>query len=64
MRLDHAVVRMDTLLTRVDRGEGSIGKMMNDPVLYEEMRGTLRDVRVFVNDIRENPKKYVKLSLF
>lgn len=63
-RLDSATERVDSLLARVERGEGSLGKAMEDPALYEELVTTLRETRALVADVRENPKRYVKLSLF
>ena len=63
-RIDSATARVDSLLARVDRGEGTLGKAMGDPALYEELVTTLRETRALVADVRENPKRYVKLSLF
>lgn len=63
-RLDSTTTRVDSLLARVERGEGSLGRAMSDPALYDEMVTTLREARALVADVRENPKRYVKLSLF
>ena len=63
-RIDSATARVDSLLARVDRGEGTLGKAMGDPALYEELVTTLRETRALVADVRENPKRYVKLSQF
>lgn len=63
-RLDSAATRVDSLLARMERGDGSLGKIMGDPALYDEMVTTLRETRALVADVRENPKRYVKLSLF
>lgn len=63
-RVDSATARVDSLLARVERGEGTLGKALEDPALYEELVTTLRETRALVADVRENPKRYVKLSLF
>jgi phospholipid/cholesterol/gamma-HCH transport system substrate-binding protein len=41
-----------------------VGRLLNDKALYDDMRRTLRDVNLLVRDIRANPHKYLKLSLF
>lgn len=62
--LDGAAARIDSVLARTERGEGSLGKALGDDALYDELVITLRETRTLVADVRENPKKYVKLSLF
>lgn len=62
--LDNATARVDSLLARTDRGEGSLGRVMNDEALYDELVLTLQETRTLLADLRANPKKYVKLSLF
>jgi phospholipid/cholesterol/gamma-HCH transport system substrate-binding protein len=62
--LDRATSRVDSLLLRINRGDGSLGRALADEQLYEELVSTLRETRTLVADVRANPKKYVKLSLF
>lgn len=52
------------LLGEVHRGDGTAGKLINDPALHERMVRTLDDLDLLVRDIRENPGRYVRLSLF
>ena len=59
-----AAARADSVLGRLDRGEGSMGKLMQDDELYRELEGTLRETRTLLADIRANPKKYFKVSVF
>ena len=49
--------RFDTLLVRVNRGEGSLGKFIADTGFYNRARETLRAVQEFVDDIRKHPGK-------
>jgi phospholipid/cholesterol/gamma-HCH transport system substrate-binding protein len=70
--------RVDTLVTRLDgvarqfadvaaRAQAdttTVGRLLGDQALYDDMRRTLRDVNLLVREIRANPHKYLKLSLF
>lgn len=62
--LDGAVTRADTLLVRFQRGEGTMGKLMRDEELYREATRALSETRTLIADIRSNPKKYFKVSVF
>ena len=62
--LQAAVTRADSLMARLDRGEGSMGRLLHDEDLYRELTGTLSETRTLIADIKANPKKYVKLSIF
>lgn len=62
--LSGAARRLEAILAKVDRGEGSLGRMVNDPALYEDLRSLAASYRDLANDIRENPKRYVRVSVF
>ena len=49
--------RFDSLLARVNRGEGTLGKFVADTGFYNRARETLRAVQEFVDDIRKHPGK-------
>lgn len=49
--------RFDTILVKVNRGEGSLGKFVADTGFYNRARETLRAVQEFVDDIRKHPGK-------
>lgn len=61
---DTAVQRMDRLLARVENGEGSLGKALQDQALYDELVVTLEDAKLLLQDVRRNPKRYFKFSIF
>ncbi len=55
----------------MDRGEGTLGKLSKDDELYTNMNKTMESVdnlsvelQGLIADMKKNPKKYVKLSLF
>lgn len=49
--------RFDSLLAKVNRGEGTLGKFVADTGFYNRARETLRAVQEFVDDIRKHPGK-------
>ena len=49
---------------KVNRGEGSVGMLVNNDSLYIELERTSRELNLLLEDIRLNPKKYVKFSVF
>jgi phospholipid/cholesterol/gamma-HCH transport system substrate-binding protein len=63
-QLSSTAAALDRVVTRVDTGQGTVGKAIQDSTLYLEMKETLRNTNALVKDIKENPKRYLKVSLF
>jgi phospholipid/cholesterol/gamma-HCH transport system substrate-binding protein len=62
---------MEAVMARIERGEGSLGKFTKDDELYvnaseaaANLKKAAAEMARLTEDIRLNPKKYVKLSLF
>lgn len=49
---------------KIDQGQGTLGLLVNDPSLYEELRSTTRSIGALTRDLRENPSRYLKFSVF
>jgi phospholipid/cholesterol/gamma-HCH transport system substrate-binding protein len=49
--------RLDSLLQRVNRGEGTLGRLATDSTLYFELRDLTATVKAFVDTLRKNPGK-------
>lgn len=62
--LQTASVRFNTLLTKVDSGEGTMAKLINDPGLYNDLRRITTRIDSLVLDLMTNPRKYLKFSVF
>ena len=52
--------KFNKILDKIDSGEGTMGKLVSDTALYENMNSLVNDIRVLVEDIKENPTKYMK----
>ena len=56
--------RFNSLLTKVDSGDGSVAKLLNDPALYNDLRRVTSRVDSLLLDLMANPRKYLKFSVF
>lgn len=49
--------RLDTLLQKINRGDGTMGKLVNDTLLYHDLRRVSVALEELVNEIKKNPGK-------
>lgn len=56
--------RLNSMMSKVESGEGSIGKLLNDPEIYNNLESTSKHMALLLQDLRLNPKRYVRLSVF
>jgi len=59
--LSLAVSHVDSLVYEIKNGKGTIGKLVNEDSLYIELQTTLSAIKELAEDIKENPKKYLKI---
>jgi phospholipid/cholesterol/gamma-HCH transport system substrate-binding protein len=62
--INSTLAQLETTLNKINSGEGSIGMLINDDSLYIELDKSAKELNLLLKDIRENPKRYVKFSLF
>ena len=55
---------LQTILHRIEVGEGTLGQLSTNPALYENLTSALESIRALTDDLRENPKRYVRFELF
>ena len=58
------VNHLDSLVLQCQRGEGSIGQLLTDDALYHQLHTLVQSVEELVGKIKENPKRYLKISVF
>ena len=52
------------LITKVNSGPGTAGKLMNDPAVYARVDTLLARMDSLMIDIKANPRKYINLKIF
>ena len=52
------------IMDKINSGEGSIGMLVNNDSLYNNLDAVAADLDKLVKDINEHPKKYVHFSIF
>ena len=62
--LDRVAARADSVLARVNGGDGTVGRALRDPSLYRNADSLVLELRSLVADLRANPRRYVNVRLF
>lgn len=62
--LEVAARSLDTVLGRMERGEGTLGRLSADESLYTNLNTAVTNVNALVEDIRANPSRYIDLRIF
>lgn len=61
-RFDTLSGQLRTLADELQSGQGTLGALMKDPSLYDDLKRAASEVDALVADIRANPQKYVKVD--
>lgn len=69
--LNQSSVHLSSILKRIDQGEGVAGALLKEKELIKELeetlvefRGTAGELKELLKDIKTNPRKYLKFSIF
>ena len=55
--------KVDNLVTKIDNGEGTLGALINDDKLYLQIDSAAKNLNFLVDDIGQNPERYLHFSL-
>ena len=56
--------KLDVIIAKVDSGNGTAAKLLNDPGVYNDVRTLLARMDSLVADIKKNPKRYINVKIF
>ena len=62
--MGQATASLDTLLGKMNRGEGTFGRMATDSALYDNLNSTLAALTALLTDLRERPGRYLTVKVF
>ena len=63
-RLDSTLISTHSVIAKINEGEGTLGKLVNDSSLYTNLDSTSIYLNQLIQDLNEHPKRYVHFSLF
>ena len=63
-RLTAATGSLKTVLDKMEKGEGTLGKMATDTMLYRNLNETLTSLSALLKDLRERPGRYINVKVF
>lgn len=63
-QLESTIAGFDKIVTGIENGEGSVGKLLKDEELYNNLTGMSLQMEQLLEDMKLNPKRYVHFSLF
>ena len=63
-RVDETLANVEQFTAQLNNNEGTLGLLMRDPALYNNLNSTMRSADSLLIDLKAHPKRYVHFSLF
>jgi len=63
-KLNAAMTDLQATVAKMNSNNGTLGKFINDPTIYQNLASTGNKLNLLLDDIRVNPKRYVSISVF
>jgi phospholipid/cholesterol/gamma-HCH transport system substrate-binding protein len=63
-RMEESLGSFASVMSKIDNGSGTLGRLVNDESMYDELNNTLREMRALTADIRERPSRYINVRIF
>ena len=61
--LASTINKIDNIINKINKSEGSLGKLMNDEDLYKNLLSASKEIDELIADVKKNPERYVNISL-
>nr|WP_315246127.1 MlaD family protein [uncultured Flavobacterium sp.] len=62
--LNQTLAKVDGIMSNLNSGKGTAGKLLNDDALYNNLSKTSKELELLLQDVRLNPTRYVNVSVF
>lgn len=63
-KVDATLANVQQLTARLNNPSGSVGMLLNDPQLYQNLNATMRSVDSLLVDFKLHPRRYINVSVF
>ncbi|MFV0531390.1 MAG: MlaD family protein [Flavobacteriales bacterium] len=63
-KLDQSLNNLNNIMSGIQKGEGSLGKLVKDEAVYNNLNHATKELELLLRDMKENPKRYVHFSIF
>jgi phospholipid/cholesterol/gamma-HCH transport system substrate-binding protein len=64
MKVDSTMANLQAITQKIEQQEGTMGKLVNNDSLYVNLNQTVSDLDSLLVDLKANPKRYVRFSIF
>lgn len=61
--LDSVLSNLKNISKNLNSGSGTFGKLINDDSVYQNLDSTINELKVLIEDVRNNPNKYINFSV-
>jgi phospholipid/cholesterol/gamma-HCH transport system substrate-binding protein len=62
--LNTASLQIKELMARINSGDGSLGQLVNDKALYNNLNSTLNNLSELAGDLKAHPSRYINVTIF
>jgi phospholipid/cholesterol/gamma-HCH transport system substrate-binding protein len=63
-KLETTLTSVNGMMTNLEQGKGSMGKLLSDDAMYNNLTKTSKELELLLQDLRLNPTRYVNVSVF
>lgn len=64
LNANQTIAELQQVIEKINKGEGDLGKLVNDEVLYKNLSESTDNLNKLLLDIKENPDRYIHVSVF
>lgn len=62
--VERSISSLNVVLARIERGEGTLGQLSANDSLYRSLNAAADNLAELLDDLRENPGRYIRISVF
>jgi phospholipid/cholesterol/gamma-HCH transport system substrate-binding protein len=62
--LNNSITQLQGILQKANSKDGSLGLLIHDPKLYNNLQNTTRSLNILLDDFKLHPKRYINVSVF